>query len=157
MSSDKPISNVIQEWAQVFMHRSGHDFRQFMEETGLSFSQVNVLMRLFHGTKCDVSEIGEEMGVTNPAASQAVDRLVQLGLIERTEDPADRRSKRLTLSNKGRVLIENGIKARSQWMIDLAQTLNKEQEQTVISALTILTEMTRKNENHPNLNSRKTK
>ncbi len=147
MSPSKPISEIIQEWTNAFMHHSGRDFKYFMEETGLSFSQVNVLIRLFHGTNCDVSEIGEEMGVTNPAASQAVDRLVQLGLIERVEDPADRRSKRLTLSNQGRTLVENGIKARSQWMIDLAQTLTIEQKQTVVSALTILTAMTRKNEN----------
>ena len=129
------------------MHRSGRDFRCFMEETGLSFSHVNVLMRLFHGSRCGVSGIGEEMGVTNAAASQAVDHLVQLGLVERSEDPADRRSKRLALTDKGRSLVENGIKARSKWMVDLAQALTAEQQQTIISALTMLTEMARKNEN----------
>ena len=93
MSQIKTITEVIQEWSEVFMHRSGREFRRFMEKSNLSFSQVNVLMRLFHSADCGVSEIGEEMGITNPAASQAVDRLVQMGLIERTEDPDDRRSK----------------------------------------------------------------
>ena len=128
------------------MHRSGRDFKRFMDETGLSFSKVNVLMRLFHGRNCGVSGIGEEMGVTNAAASQAVDRLVQLGMIERTEDPDDRRSKRLALTQKGCTLVESGIKARSQWIKDLAVTLTMEQQQTIISALTILTETARKNE-----------
>ena len=64
-----------------------------MEETGLSFSQINILMRLLHGGNTGVSEVGSQLGVTNAAASQAVDRLVQLGLIERTEDPDDRRAK----------------------------------------------------------------
>ncbi len=58
-------------------------------------------MRLKHGGKSGVSEIGGQMGVTNAAASQAVDRLVHLGLIERTEDPDDRRAKRLTLTQAG--------------------------------------------------------
>ena len=147
MSPAKAISEIIQEWAQAFMHRSGCDFKRFMQETGLSFSQINVLMRLFHGANCGISGIGEDMGVTDAAASQAVDRLVQLGLIQRSEDPADRRSKRLALTPQGRTLVENGIQARSQWITDLAQTLTAEQQQIIISALTILTEMTLKNEN----------
>ena len=146
MSPAKAISEIIQEWSEVFMYRSGHDFRHFMDETDLSFSQVNVLIRLFHGKNCDVSGIGEEMGVTNAAASQAVDRLVQLGMIERTEDPDDRRSKRLALTQKGFELIESGIKARSQWIKDLAESLTMEQQQIIISALTILTETARKDE-----------
>lgn len=146
MIPTKAISEIIQEWSEVFMHRSGRDFKRFMDETGLSFSKVNVLMRLFHGRNCGVSGIGEEMGVTNAAASQAVDRLVQLGMIERTEDPDDRRSKRLALTQKGCTLVESGIKARSQWIKDLAVTLTMEQQQTIISALTILTETARKNE-----------
>ena len=37
---------------------------------------------------------------------KAVERMVQLGLIKRTEDPADRRAKKLALTTKGRALIE---------------------------------------------------
>jgi len=147
MSTPKTISAVIQEWSEVFMHRSGKEFRHFMERSNLSFSQVNVLMKLFHGVKCGVSRIGEEMGVSNAAASQAVDRLVQMGMIERTEDPSDRRSKRLTLTQDGKALIESGINDRSQWIKDLAVTLTKDQQQTIIEALTILTETARKDEN----------
>jgi len=147
MSESKTITAVIQEWSETFMHRSGKEFRHFMEKSNLSFSQVNVLMRLFHGAKCGVSMIGEEMGVSNAAASQAVDRLVQMGLIERTEDPSDRRSKRLALTREGKILIESGIYDRSQWIKDLAVTLTKEQQKTIIEALTILTETARKDEN----------
>jgi DNA-binding MarR family transcriptional regulator len=146
MSTAKTITEVIQEWSEVFMHRSGREFRRFMEKSNLSFSQINVLMRLFHSTYIGVSGIGEEMGVTNAAASQSVDRLVQMGLIARTEDPDDRRSKRLELTHEGIALVESGIRDRSQWIKDLAETLPKEKQQTIISALTILTDMARKNE-----------
>jgi len=79
MSPSEEFSNVVRDWAQVFMNRSMHDFKRFMEDTGLSFSHINILMRLFHGGNCGVSEIGEQMGITNAAASQTVDRLVQMG------------------------------------------------------------------------------
>ena len=43
-------------------------------------------------------------------------------------------------------MVESGIKDRSQWIKDLAVTLPKEQQQTIIAALTILTETARKDE-----------
>ena len=146
MSPTKVFTEVIREWSEVFMQRSMRDFRKFMDETGLSFSQINILMRLLHGGSIGVSEIGEQLGVTNAAASQAVDRLVSLDLIERTEDPADRRAKRLALTRKGRALIEKGIEARSQWVEGLTDALTPEQQSMIIAALTLLTAAARATE-----------
>jgi DNA-binding MarR family transcriptional regulator len=128
------------------MRRSGRDFRGFMEETGLSFSHINTLMRLYHGGKCGVSEIGERLGITNAAASQSIDRLVNLGLIKRTEDPEDRRAKQLSLTQAGQALIEKGIEARSQWIECLTEAFTPAQQDMIIAALTLLTEAARKTE-----------
>jgi DNA-binding MarR family transcriptional regulator len=147
MQMSKQLSDVVREWAEVFMHRSMGDFKRFMDDAGLSFSQINVLMRLAHEGKGGVSKIGEEMGVTNAAASQAIDRLVQMGFIERTEDPSDRRAKRLALTSKGRAVIEKGINARSKWVEGLTDALTPEQQDSIISALTLLTDAARKMEN----------
>lgn len=146
MQTPKPFSEVVREWAEVFMHRSGRDFKRFMAATGLSFSQTNILMRMMHEECIGVSDISEKMGITNAAASQAVDRLVQMGLVERTEDPQDRRAKRLKLTVEGRALIQKGIEARSKWVETITQSLTAEQEDMVIRALTILTEAARKTE-----------
>ncbi len=142
--SSKKLSEAMQEWTEVFVRRSGHDFKRFMMDTGLSFTQVNVVMRLFHGGISSVSDIGEHARVTSAAASQTVDQLVQLGLIERTEDPNDRRAKQLTLTPKGRALIKNVIEARSKWIESLANSLPPEQQELVISAFTLLTEAANK-------------
>ena len=133
------FTEVLREWSQVFMQRSMRDFKRFMDSTGLSFSQVNILMRLFHGEISSVSEIGDLMGITNAAASQAVDRLVVLGLIERTEDPDDRRTKRLALTEDGRSAIEKSIEARSKWIEGLTNALDPDQQKMIIAALTLLT------------------
>jgi MarR family transcriptional regulator for hemolysin len=143
MSPTKELMGVIHEWSEVFMRRSGRDFKRFMDETGLSFSQLNVLMRLYHGGNSGVSEIGEQMGVTSAAASQAIDRLVLQGLIERTEDPTDRRAKRLALAPKGLALLERGIEARGRWIEGLTDALTPEQQRLTIAALTLLTELAR--------------
>jgi DNA-binding MarR family transcriptional regulator len=146
MSPAKILSDVVREWSEVYMHRSARDFKRFMHETGLSFSQINVLMRLYHGGKSGVSEIGVQLGVTNAAASQAIDRLVNLNLIERTEDPVDRRAKLLVLTPKGRELIDRGIAIRSGWIEGLTDAFTVEQQGMIISALTLLTEAARQTE-----------
>jgi DNA-binding MarR family transcriptional regulator len=146
MSPTIAFTEVIREWSEVFMHRSMRDFRKFMDETDLSFSQINILMRLLHGGSAGVSEIGAQLGVTNAGASQAVERMVQAGLIERTEDPQDRRAKKLALTPKGRTLIGRGIEIRSQWVEGLTEALTSEQQSMIISALTLLTEAARKTE-----------
>jgi DNA-binding MarR family transcriptional regulator len=102
-----------------------------------------------HGGTPGVSAIGDQMGVTNAAASQAIDRLVGMDLIERTEDPDDRRSKRLALTQKGRTMIERGIEARGKWIEGLTDTLTSDQQNMIISALTLLTDAARKIQNNP--------
>ena len=157
MSPTIVFTEVIREWSEVFMQRSMRDFKKFMDETDLSFSQINILMRLLHGGRAGVSEIGEQLGVTNPAASQAVDRMVQLGLIERTEDPADRRAKKLALTPKGRTLIEQGIETRSKWVEGLTEAFSPEEQSMIVSALTLLTAAARTTKEYEGLNTKGTK
>src|SRR3990172_4618750 len=108
MSHSQKFTLVVREWSEVFMRRSMRDFIRFTKDTGLSNPQISTLMRLHYHGVCGVSEIGVHLDVTNAAASQMVERLVQQGLLERAEHPDDRRAKQLTLTRKGRALIEKG-------------------------------------------------
>lgn len=144
MSPTKQFSDVMREWSEVFMHRSVHDFKHFMDDSGISMSHIHILMRLFHGGACGISDIGDQLGVTNAAASQSVDRLVQMGLLARTEDPADRRVKQVTLTERGRDLIQQGIEARRRWLEELTAVLTTEQQETIAAALKDLTAAARK-------------
>ncbi|MDP3184181.1 MAG: MarR family transcriptional regulator [Anaerolineales bacterium] len=144
MSPTKQFSDVMREWSEVFMHRSVHDFKRFMDDSGISMSHIHILMRLLHGGVCGISDIGDQLGVTNAAASQTVDRLVTMGLLARTEDLSDRRVKQVTLTEQGRNLIQQGIEARRKWIEGLTDALTPEQQNMIISALTLLTEAARK-------------
>ena len=140
MPHPQEFVQVIRRWAEVFMQRSMRDFREFMEETGLTFPQTSVLMRLRYGGACSVSDLAKKMSISNAAASQLVDRLVQMGHVERREDPHDRRAKILTLTETGQTLVERGINMRVGWLKDLAAALTEEERTHVISALTLLTD-----------------
>jgi DNA-binding MarR family transcriptional regulator len=103
--------------------------------------QFRLLMQLYYqGMACGISQISDDMSITNAAASQLVDKMVNSGLLERAEDPNDRRAKLVTLSEKGREFVKNGIEQRYLWVNGLAETLNDEQRQSIAQALTVLTD-----------------
>jgi DNA-binding MarR family transcriptional regulator len=83
--------------------------------------------------------VADDLGVTNAAASQMVDRLVQLGMLERSEDPEDRRARQLRLTDLGRALVERSVEVRRRWMEELILTLTPEQQTQITDALSILT------------------
>jgi DNA-binding MarR family transcriptional regulator len=143
MMLPKQFREIVREWVEVFMHISFRDFKKFMDDENLSPSQVNALMRLYHGMS-DISKIGEFTGVTNAAASQMIERLVQTGLVERKESPEDRRVKSLSLTEKGRQLVQRGFAARQCWMGELTHHLTSQQLDDIGKALLMLTNAARK-------------
>jgi DNA-binding MarR family transcriptional regulator len=89
---------------------------------------------------CNVSMIGEQMGVTSAAISQTLDRLVQQGLVSRTEDPQDRRNKRIQLTPRGEQVLSEGLEARQAWIADLDARLTEDEKALIGRALALLAE-----------------
>jgi DNA-binding MarR family transcriptional regulator len=147
MPSTRPFPAVLHEWTEVFSRQQIHDFKRFIDEVDLSPSQVNALFRLHFGGMCGVSEIAGHLGVTDPAASQMVEKLVQRDMVTRTEDPSDRRVKLLTLTTGGRAKIEQAIANRRRWMERLTRELNPEQLDMIASALEMLIEAAKRLDN----------
>lgn len=134
------FNQAIRSWMDVFMHRSMRGWGQYAKSTGLGMPQFSILMQLHHKGSCGVSDISERFDITNAAASQLVDKLVQNNLIKRDEDPNDRRAKLLNLTDKGRKLIQQGIEERYRWVDELAGKLSAEERTKVSEALNIMTE-----------------
>jgi DNA-binding MarR family transcriptional regulator len=149
MSNQLALTQILHNWTEIFMRRSFRDFKRFMDEHDLSPSQIGTLMRLYHCGAEGVTDIGEHLGITPAASSQLVERLVQQGLLERTEDPHDRRYKQVTLTTRGKSLIESGIEARRKWMEQMTTQLTPEEQRMIIVALTLLTNAARQMETEP--------
>lgn len=144
MTKPTPITQPLRAWMDVFMHRSMRGWNQFAKSTGLSMPQFSILMQLHYKGACGMSEISERFDVSAAAASQLVDKLVQAGYIERTEDPSDRRAKLLKLSAKGAKLVDDGIQERYRWMDELTSRLSAADQTKISEALSMLTEEARK-------------
>ena len=149
MTRSVQFSQAIRSWMDVFMHRSLRGWGLFAKSTGLSMPQFSVLMQLHHKGVCGVSDISERFDITNAAASQLVDKLVQSGFIKREEDPQDRRAKLLNLTDKGKELIQQGIEERYRWVDQLAERLTVEERVQVSEALNTMTRAAQELEAEP--------
>ena len=138
MTDPTQFSQTLREWMDSFTHRSMRDWSHYIKANGFSMPQFFLLMHLRHREHCGISDLSEHMEISNAAASQLVDKLVQAGLLVRVEDPIDRRAKQVSLSPAGEELVTNGIAERSRWVDALTEKLNSEERKTVAAALEIL-------------------
>jgi len=121
------------------------DFMHFLHQTGLSRHEIHALLHIYHSGECQISEIGALSGASPPAASQLVERLVQQGLVERAEDPANRRIKKLRLTDKSRELIRQGVTSH-RFIADLMAALPEKKRKVVYTAFGYLAEASKKSE-----------
>ena len=113
-----------------------------IDESGLNFIQTKVLMTLAGEREAapGLKPIAEQLGLSLPSASRAVDGLVKRRLVARTEDPGDRRQRLLTLTDDGRALADRIMVARLEGLGQFAASLSDEERQRLESALDLLLE-----------------
>ncbi len=80
----------------------------------LSFAQLKLLYLVAHTDDHIISDAADFLGISNAAASKAVDKLVRRRLLRRAEVEEDRRSSQLFLTEAGRRLLEAYESAREQ-------------------------------------------
>ena len=120
------------------MRHSMRNFIRYARESGLSMSQFGTLFHLHRMGTAGVTDLGQHLGVTSAAASQMLERLVQQDLILRSEDPTDRRVKQIVLTDNGRQVLDEGIRARQGWLVDLVEILSADEKDQITKALNTL-------------------
>jgi DNA-binding MarR family transcriptional regulator len=138
MIQNDPFLSTLHEWVSVFMRNSMHNALRFSRDSGWSMSQLGALMAIHRMGTSAVSVLGNELGISNAAVSQMLDRLVQEGMISRTEDPDDRRVKQISLTERGQQMLQESLRARHSWISELAETLSESEKQEICQALEIL-------------------
>ena len=138
--------NAIRDWAEAFMQRSMHGFVSYAKEQNLSLHQFGALFHVQRTGGCAVTDIGNDLGITTAAVSQMLDRLLHQGLIAQTEDPNDRRVKRIELTEYGAKTVQASLEARQRWFGELADTMTRAEQDLAITALKTLTTRVREME-----------
>jgi MarR family 2-MHQ and catechol resistance regulon transcriptional repressor len=73
---------------------------------GLGLSDFGVLEVLLHKGPLPVNVLGQKIRLTSGSISIAIDRLEEKALVERKDDPEDRRARIVHLTVEGRKLIQ---------------------------------------------------
>jgi DNA-binding MarR family transcriptional regulator len=140
MNDDREMAKIIRELMETFFMRSMDGFKKHIKACGLSMPQIHLLMFLHHGGGKGVHDIGDRMDISSAAASQLVDRLVNAGLVERSEDPEDRRGRKIAVTPKGREFVEKSEQERYRWVDGLVERLDAKARAAVREAAPLLLE-----------------
>lgn len=140
---------TLQAWIEGFLRRSMLDSIVYAKEQNLSRSQMITLIHLRQLGACSVSDIGDLIGITSAGASQLLERMVQQELVERIEDPEDRRAKLITLTGKGREMLEESMRVRRRWLEDFARKLSPEEQIQVVEVMRLLLDAIEQDQDKP--------
>ncbi len=143
--SDIEVSDEVRETAlrvgTLFRHLmsygdGGQSLRE-IDEHGLSFVQFKAMMEL-SAAGADapyLQELAESLGASMPSLSRAVDGLVRKALVTRSEDPDDRRRRRVALTASGREITDRFFHSRAAGVIQFASGLTAEQRESLHVAI----------------------
>jgi DNA-binding MarR family transcriptional regulator len=110
-------------------------------ELDLSFTQIKALCALEpDGEERSVKAQAQSLGISLAAMSRAVDGLYERGLVDRKEDPADRRMKRVRLTDAGARVPQALNEARLSALKELLGSLNDEEADALGDALGLILE-----------------
>ncbi|MFO7697189.1 MAG: MarR family winged helix-turn-helix transcriptional regulator [Anaerolineae bacterium] len=137
MTDASAFGSAFRDWMDASMHRSMHALMLYARRNGFSMSQLRALVHISKGTR-GVQEIGDDLEISTAGASQMLERMVQQGLITREEDPHDRRVRQIVLTDKGRQVVDDGLRAGRAWVDTLAASLSPDEIDLVAAALAIM-------------------
>jgi DNA-binding MarR family transcriptional regulator len=134
-ATDQELSRRLGAFVGFLMQTHGRDLIHLAHEFELSFSQMKALHYLHGEEDLSVKALGESLGLSVAAMSRAAEELVQRDLVDRSEDPDDRRIKRLRLTEQGHALVLKMRELRMAGFEQFVATLGAKERALLAKAL----------------------
>ncbi len=128
---------------QLDMYRSLRPAREWLE-VDLTMPQLKVLFLLYWEQAASMSKLASSLGVTLSTVTGIVDRLVEHTLVQRQEDPQDRRLVLCRLTDKGAATVDRLNQAGRDRLASVLEELSLSDLRTVAEGLNILTRAVRR-------------
>jgi MarR family transcriptional regulator, organic hydroperoxide resistance regulator len=107
-------------------------------DLGLTIAHVKSLFYIFNEGSINFRQLAAAMKVTPSNVTGIIDRLVDQGLVSRTENPEDRRMLMLRLTEKGENLINNLRERRISQMSAILSRMTEDELDAVLKGIAIL-------------------
>lgn len=107
---------------------------------GITLSQRYTIVEIGRAERMPVNQLIDILGVDKSTVSKSVEKLVKIGILVRENDPEDRRSIILRLSDKGQTLF-NEIEGRATaYFEEVVADIPYDQREQIIEGLQYLTQ-----------------
>ena len=126
------IPHRVQMLARMIDRETG---RELQAKFNLSVADWRVLGLTNTFGSASAAEICNAFEIDRAEVSRAVARLIEVGLIERDEDPHHRSKKRISPTEKGKAIFEQAVKLRRAYFEKIMQDLSAEDIKTLDQAL----------------------
>lgn len=107
-------------------------------EVGVTMAQAKVLYVVMAAGELRLSELAGRLGIGSSSASELVERLVELGLLRRHDDPTDRRQVVITATPDATALLERFRELNERQLRALLATLDADELVVVDRAIDVL-------------------
>jgi DNA-binding MarR family transcriptional regulator len=102
--------------------------------------QLRVLVMIASRGPLNLGAVARGLGVHPSNATRACDRLVLAGLLDRRDDPADRRNLQLRLTEKGRALVDDVMDRRRHAILEVLDRMPALQRTALVPVLVTFAE-----------------
>ncbi len=135
-SSTSELSERLLSLWKLVAREAGAELSELLDELDLSMAHVKTLEVLSaHASSPSVKQLSTSMRCSLANSSRTVDALVRRGLLERREDDADRRIKRLTVTEAGSDALARIDGLRLVALERFAENLSSDQRGRLTAAL----------------------
>lgn len=104
---------------------------QTIKESGLTTAQFGVLEALYNKGDLKICELIEKILTTSGNITVVIKNLEKEGLIKKSVDPADKRAAIISLTDKGRTIIENILPRHIENINRIFDILTEEEKLTL--------------------------
>jgi MarR family transcriptional regulator, organic hydroperoxide resistance regulator len=104
-------------------------------DSGLTLTQLRSLFLIANKGSTNFRKLAEALGVTPSNVTGIIDRLVEQGLVSRTQNPEDRREMTLQTTDKGQALVSNLKEVGIKHMTHILSLLSLEELSALIQGL----------------------
>jgi DNA-binding MarR family transcriptional regulator len=102
MSTVSDLTTHTGYWLRMVSNAISQGFARKVAEEGVTVAEWAVMRALYDADAMAPSALAEKMGMTKGAISKLADRLLDKGLLERADNPDDKRAHNLSLTAAGR-------------------------------------------------------
>lgn len=119
----------------ISIHKKTRSLKLEFFTEDITFSQFFLLELLAYEHSLKMTDIAAEMNSSLPAATALADKMVRSGLIQRTRNDRDRRVVNITLTARGKRLIDEMLRRREKMISKVFGKLTVKERDTYLHIL----------------------